>query len=354
MALKVLHLPTSVGGMSWGLAQGERALGLNSEVLVTFGNWLNYEADINLKLDQSSNNIYRLYKLIKTFLSIKSDYDVYHFNYGSSLVDIRRLGLHLIDLPYYSRKAKLFVTYNGCDARQKYSTISRTSCSACHHDDCYNGKCINPKIDKMKIKRINKMARFTNTIFAVNPDLKWHLPEEAIFLPYAISGYETIQYMGSIYKSRTIKIAHAPTNRGCKGSEIILSVLKKLKKKYNIEIMLIENVPHKDALKIYAEADLVIDQLLVGWYGGLAVEVMKMGKPVVCFIREDDLKYIPQDMKDELPIIIANQDNLYEVMAYCIENPKYLRDKAKQSLEYVLKWHDPKYVAGIVKDCYEK
>ena len=32
---------------------------------------------------------------------------------------------------------------------------------------------------------------------------------------------------------------------------------------------------------MYAQADLVVDQVLIGWYGALAVETMAMGKPVI-------------------------------------------------------------------------
>src|SRR6058998_2007963 len=44
-------------------------------------------------------------------------------------------------------------------------------------------------------------------------------------------------------------------------------------------------------------ADLLVDQLLTGWYGAVAVEMMALGKPVVCYLREDDLKFIDSRMR---------------------------------------------------------
>ncbi len=58
-----------------------------------------------------------------------------------------------------------------------------------------------------------------------------------------------------------------------------------MKKYKNIRFEIIENKPNKEAIEIYKKADIVIDQVLVGWYGAFAVEVMKMGKPVAVFIR---------------------------------------------------------------------
>lgn len=64
--MKVLHLPSSIGGNSWGLAQAEKKIGLNSTVLVDSNTWLNYESDICLDLEGKSY-IYSLYKRLKFF-----------------------------------------------------------------------------------------------------------------------------------------------------------------------------------------------------------------------------------------------------------------------------------------------
>ena len=72
-----------------------------------------------------------------------------------------------------------------------------------------------------------------------------------------------------------------------------------------LELLLVEKLSHAEARRVYERADLLVDQLLAGWYGGLAVELMALGKPVVCYIRESDLKFIPPQMQQDLPIINA-------------------------------------------------
>jgi hypothetical protein len=245
------------------------------------------------------------------------------------------------------------VTFNGCDARQRYSTIVRTDYSACHEEDCYGGVCNFRRVDEIKKKRIEKITKYVDQIFAVNPDLLWFLPETARFIPYTVAGFYDLKQGGPVVSGRTLKILHAPTDRGAKGTKYILKALRDLAEKYNnIEIILVEKMRRRDALELYSGADLVIDQLLVGWYGGLAVEVMKMGKPVVCYIREEDLQFIPVAMRDGLPIIRADRYNLFEVLCACIENPGFIRDRAKASVDFVNTWHDPRYVAGIVSQYY--
>ena len=54
----------------------------------------------------------------------------------------------------------------------------------------------------------------------------------------------------------------------------------------------------------------MIDQVLAGWYGGFAVEAMAMGKPVACYIRDEDLAVIPTGMRRQLPLVRVHPDTL--------------------------------------------
>lgn len=350
--MKVLHLPTSTGGNSWGLAQGEKQLGLDSKVLIDSQNWLNYPYDFCMNIN-NYGKIGGLYKRVKTFLDVYKGYDIYHFNFGSSLVDIQSKGIHLWDLPYY--KGKKIMTYNGCDARQKYPTIDRVDFSACHDKKCYRGACYSGKLDLLRSKRINKVSKYVDHIFSLNPDLFNFLPKKATFLPYTIAGWDSI-FPTKYEINDKIKIVHSPTNREAKGSSFILKALKTLQQKYaNIDVEIIENVPYELALKKYREAHIVVDQVLIGWYGAFGVEVMKMGKPLAVFIREEDLKYIPKKMKNDVleTVININPFNIEETLEEYIQNISLLYKKSEASLEYTNRWHDPHYVASLTKKVYE-
>lgn len=355
MTCKVLHLPTSVGGHAWGVAKGERDLGFDSQVLVAANNWLQYPCDIDLGLIESDYRIAKAWKLLKGFIKYRKGYDVYHFNFGSSLLDFPQYGLNLLDLPFYSDTAKIFVTYNGCDARQKYKSIERYEFSACHRDDCYNGVCNEEKKDINKAFRIKKFSRYAEHVFSVNPDILEYLPHKSTFIPYAIANWEQCKFIG-IKSKNVLKIVHAPTNRICKGSDYVLQALKKIQSVYGekVQIRLIENMANSDAMKLYMEADLIIDQLLIGWYGAFAVEAMKMGKPVMCFIRDEDLKYIPPAMAKDCreTIISVTPKTILAKLQEIIENRNCLLSYSKKSSEYVQVWHSPQYVAALVSEYY--
>jgi hypothetical protein len=292
---------------------------------------------------------------VRAFLRYRNEFDVFHFNYGSTLIDFRTIGVHHWDLPYYPKGRKIIFTYNGCDARQKYKTIQRARVASCSQEDCYSGICNSGARDKTREKRIGIVSKYADHIFAVNPDLLYFLPETiTTFLPYSIASWYEIQSIP--YKiDRKIRIVHSPTNRAAKGSHYIIQALENLKKRYDIEIILVNKVPNKEALDIYKRADLIVDQVLAGWYGGLAVEAMKMGKPVAAFVREDDLKFIPEKMAIDLKSAVINLNplSIERVIEEHLQNPQLLYQKSEAGLEYVHKWHDPAYVAWITKSFYE-
>ena len=81
---------------------------------------------------------------------------------------------------------------------------------------------------------------------------------------------------------------HAPSHRGVKGTERVVEAVEQLRGEgIPLELELVEGRPHAEARKAYERADILVDQLLVGWYGAVAVELMALGRPVVCFMDEE-------------------------------------------------------------------
>lgn len=354
---RVLHLPSSVGGHAWGLSRGERTLGLRSDVLSATRNWLDYPADIQLDLDADSGNVRKLAALSGAFLRYRSRYDIFHFNAGSSLLHSPHNGLNQSDLPWYPRGARLFVTYNGCDARQKFPTMARTKVSACHDPRCYHGMCEYGAYDELRRRAIAKMAEHAEHMWALNPDLLHFLPrDKSSFLPYAMSGWDRLAYAPPPL-GKVLRLMHAPTNRAAKGTDAIISAVNRLRASHpgRFEFELIENVSNARALELYAGADIIIDQVLIGWYGGFAVEVMKMGKPVLTRIAKEDLEFVPQAMAADLAEAVINVDpeTIEERLRRCLEDPELLRRTGEAGRAYVERWHEPKYVASLTKARYE-
>ena len=136
------------------------------------------------------------------------------------------------------------------------------------------------------------------------------LPQGAEFLPYATEATLHAKVL-PINETEELVIGHAPTHRITKGTDQIIGAVDRLRAKgYKVRLELIEGLEKADALKKYQEIDLFIDQLVIGWYGVVSLEVMALGKPVICFVEGKGLRFVPTQMLQDLPIINADEITL--------------------------------------------
>lgn len=374
--LRVLHCPTTIGGNPTSLARAEREIGLESRSIAFTDNYLQYPADEFLQnagkpLGGKAFEIKRLNLLMRAI----KDFDVIHFNFGSTMMPMKSLDplrpeaiknsvrnriyqkyldwWEMRDLPILKTfKKAICVTYQGDDARQKKFSLDNFEITAASYvdDDYYP-----PGSDRVKQERIATFDKYADKIYALNPDLLHVLPERAEFLPYASVDVRDWEPVKKDVPSVPV-VLHAPTSRQSKGTDFLIAAVERLRSEnIPLKFTLVEGVSNTEARKVYEGADLLVDQLLIGWYGGLAVELMALGKPVICFIREGDLKFVPRQMRDDLPLINANPDTVYRVLKdwLTIYRDRLPMQGAK-SRAYVEKWHDPTKIAAKLRGDYEE
>ena len=349
--MNILHSPTTTGGNSCGLSKAEKMLGISSDTMVFTSNWLNYPVDIDLhfeKLNRIQKEIKRNLFILKALFK----YDTFNFNFAETLLSYSRFGLNNIDLVLWkiTRKNIVFV-FQGCDMRLKEYSKANYKYSAC--SECSVPLCTKES-DDAKVKKYNKFRKYARKIYSLNPDLINYY-KEAEFLPYASVDMDEWAPVKNRAKNSCINIVHAPTSRDIKGTAYIEEAVRKIKEKHDIKFIMVENIPHEKVKEIYKEADIAVDQLLAGWYGGFAVEMMALGKPVICYIRNEDLKFIPPGMKDDMPVLNTTKENIYDKLLLLVENEKSRRELGEKGREYVEKWHDPvKIVKRLVQEAYSK
>jgi glycosyltransferase involved in cell wall biosynthesis len=145
-------------------------------------------------------------------------------------------------------------------------------------------------------------------------------------------------------------------DRGAKGTRFVVEAIRRLENEgVPVDFRLVEGLQREAARRLYEEADLVVDQVLVGWYGGLAVEAMALGKPVVAYIRDGDLRFVPPELRTELPVIDATPDSLSSVLADWLTSRRgELGELGRRSRAFVERWHDPRAIAARLKGDYEE
>ena len=262
--MKVIHLPTSVGGNPQGISKFLNKLGLKSQTWIYKQNFLNYRAD-KILLRSNSFLINEFSKLLALKYIFK--FDIIFFNFGTGLyrpypftyIKKKQVIKKIFFLIYrlYSNflarievgmlkflKKPIFIQYQGDDARQGDYCIKNYSInyvSRVPKDYFYNFS------DDQKRKNIKFYSKYASKIYALNPDLLNVLPESAEFLPYSHVDLKDWKPSYNQMEKRPLRIGHAPTHRLVKGTDVIIRSINLLKKKYDFEFILIEGLKNIEA-----------------------------------------------------------------------------------------------------------
>lgn len=370
--LRILHCAHLVGGQATSLARAERALGAQSLAVSWQPSVFGYPAD-EILWPEGAGLATQEAARWRLLARAVCDFDVIHYNYGAPILNWGALdGRHRsmgkgvggwyaqmnqwIELPLIKRMRKVIaVTYQGDDARQGDFSRRNFEYSIAHEVD---KDYYSHVTDESKRQRIRTFSEHADLIYALNPDLLHVLPEEAQFLPYAhidLESWRCPQFLSGNTSERTVVI-HAPSHRGAKGTRFILDAVEQLRAEgLKFDFRLVEGLTQLEARELYEQADIVIDQLLAGWYGGFAVEAMALEKPVICYLRRRDFAFLPSEMADELPLIEANPHSITSVLRDWLQRSSIQRrERGRKGRLFVEKWHNPQHIARRLLEDYRQ
>jgi hypothetical protein len=333
VSLRILHAPADVGGNAFELSRAERELGHRSDVAVFASGPFGYGADI--RFDVEHQPIWRRFALRAAFLRrALRDYDVFHYNFGQSVLSLAISGHVLNELTLVRRAGKrILVTYQGCDVRPQ------ASCS------CTNERCT--RESPLRAPRAASFRRAADRVFYLNPDLRHWLPG-ASFVPYSSVNPRKISPVPAPGGEETV-VVHAPTNREAKGTAHVIAAVEGLRAEgVSVRLELVEGVSREEVMRRLAASHIVIDQLHIGWYGGLAVEAMATGRPVLCFIREEEPGDNP--FGSALPIVRTDARSLGADLRALIAAPARRLELGAAGRSFVERHHDPRVIARRILD----
>jgi glycosyltransferase involved in cell wall biosynthesis len=328
-----------IGGQMQLLAETLRKKGYNAHAAAfNETNYAGYQNDYMLGGRGLKNQVKRVLFALRAIFH----YDVFHFFWGVSLLSFWRF--HLLDLPILRfLKKRVIVHFRGRDIlNDKYFEYLL---------DKAQGKLVEPipMSRPDQIKKKNKWEKYADIVLISTPNL-FEVTNNSILCPQVIdlSYWTSVKTLPDIGEKQNIKIVHAPTRRHTKGTEIIIDAVETLKTRgFNVELILLENLHHSQIKEMYEECDFGIDQLLIGWYGKASVELMALGKPVVCYINQNYT-----GLGEDLPIVNANPETLIHELAKLITDKRLREEIGIKAKEYVTKYHDVNKIADQLIKIY--
>ena len=334
---RILHIaPTNISGVPGQLVQTEKQLGFDSRLVTLFRDKRNYFEDICLNLPfidffgtkwikkfVSSPEKCRVTNTIKVPEKIPVEWRPHNI-FEHYLVNFRDFiwndKIENAIQKYHLKEYDVLQLDGGLGFYRNSGFVIEQKKDGKKIICCYTGSDLRtrgviPSIDK--ISDLNVSVEFDH--------LKLHPNIHHVFFPFDCG---PIKKQEQTDHSR-IRIGHAPTNRQAKGSDVILQVLNELYS-YNIEIVLIENLPYEKALELKRTCDIFIDQIGDLGYGINSLESLAMGIPTCSCLAPGFKAHYPDH-----PFVVINAENLKEQVTELILNKDLRRELSAKGREWV-------------------
>jgi len=171
-------------------------------------------------------------------------------------------------------------------------------------------------------------------LLQLHPQLKY------LFLPFDSSKIEQVR---SDDKPTVFRIGHAARNRRLKGTEAVIRAIETLQRKgVPVELVLIENKSHEEAMRLKATCHIAVDQLtdLGGWgYGMSSLEFLAMGIPVITKMRKEYCDFLPDH-----PFENADDNSVEAAIERLVFDVVLRKQRSEQGIAFVKKYHDARVV----------
>jgi glycosyltransferase involved in cell wall biosynthesis len=299
----------NIAGVPWANVQALRGRGVDAKLVVFNRAKLHPDADLDLQRPAG----FARGQLVqwRALARLLPHTDVFHFYFGLTLVP-KRLQFPILRA---LRKKSVF-HYLGSDIRGKTP------------------------------EQLAYGRRAGAQIVGSYDAIRW-VPEADVIPP----GIDLTRYTPTPFAERERPIVlHAPSNRGRKGTEHVIAACAGL----DVDLQIVEGLPHEEARRRYEAADIVVDQLNAGWYGVFAIEAMALAKPVVAYLHEDAVRRTEDAFGVRVPLVPTTKETLADTLRPLVASAADRRRIGAESRAYIEQVHDLHKVADRLLDLYRR
>ena len=347
--MKVLHLPHNVGSKITLTVSALRKLGADARGIA-----------INNRLDHAGEDVhvfnpknfsyfdprkYFEYSSAKRCLNESIAWaDIVHWYYEPVILRTARF----IDLVHRLNKPAV-IEWIGSDIRIGEDLSRHNSYYKKQIEQDYPYRSETKAHSRLMQKKFKDAGFFS----LVRPELEEFIQQDIFPHYHTINNRVNVSSYSPLYPSLSKKkpvIVHPVTARSAKGTSYVLDAIDRLRKKYEFDFILLEGIPHANVILKMSEADILIDQLIIGAFGTTTLEGMALGKPTVCYLDDVLIKKLPSDC----PIVNANPDTIYSALESLLSNPESRNNIGMRSRKYVEEHHDADKIAAQLMKIYEE
>ncbi len=352
--LKILHIAAlNFAGVPYSFYQMHKVVGDHSRIITLHKNDKDFSEDICLNLLLPKSDVAKKWRKKKInlvesqfanslhYFEPKNTFEKYYFLFNDLLrkgivnETIEKYNLNDFDIIHYDGGLDF---YRNSHQAIKWKKEGKKIVCAYYGSDLRSRGLIK---EMDEISDLNITSEYDH--LALKPDLEY------LFYPYDPSELPERK----VINDEKVRIVHSPTNRKFKGTDLIISVLDKIKKEKRIEFLLLENLPRQKVLEVKSTCDICIDQVggTMGGtgYGKAGLETLAMGIPTITNMTDDYAKWLPEN-----PFVIANTaDQLYKILNELIDINDLRNELGKKGKVWAEKYHGFQNVNLRLKELYK-
>jgi len=324
-AMRIVHGASNIAGLPIEISRAQRALGHRSTAVLyrTARGPVPGSVDLERLLEGSRPR--RLWGRSRLLAHLLAGYDVFHFHFHTSYLPLQR------DLPLWRVAGKRIIFHlHGCDIRDPRRMRVEQPVSACAECPV---QCMVPT----KLHLPEAIARYADRVIVSTPDLLDFVPG-AEYIPNPLDSAALPRPLPArLADGRKYVVVHAPTERAIKGTRHLEAAIEGLRAEgVPVRLQLLEGLPREQMLRACLEADIAVDQLLIGWFGLFALEMMALGKPVIAYIRPGLERFAPG-----LPVVSAEPATIAATLRALLLDAGRRERLAEDGPAYVARAHNP-------------
>ena len=206
------------------------------------------------------------------------------------------------------------------------------------HNGYLNGDALVPPLAKRWSRDLG------GPVFVSTLDLLDDLPS-ATWLPVVV-GADSFRPAPPVLRRRRPVVVHVPSNPFLKGTSVIEPVLRRMHSQGVVEYRRLDNMPSAFVGDFIREADVVVDQIVLGNPGVLAAEAMASGRLVLAHIAPHVRARFPVAP----PVVEATPDTFESVLRAVARDPQAYRETAELGPLFAERLHSGALSAQVLAD----
>jgi glycosyltransferase involved in cell wall biosynthesis len=358
------------------LAKGLAELGCEAHSLAYAVGYDQRKPDFIVDLDGHRTAAGKLAAMKLAFLRWGFHFDIYHFHFGSSFFGApffakprpatvadaeartarvaARGWWRQADLPILRALGKrMAFHFHGCEIRDRARMIAAHRLATCTECEPF---CLPREQERSRALA----AKFGDRTFFSTLDLRESVPGGE-HLPLAIEAARweraaldrplpELDRRDGVRGPVVIAHGHAPAYSRIKGTRHLIAAVERLRAEFpRVELRLIDSQPWDTMPAFVAGCDILVDQMMMGWYGLFAIEGMAESRTVVSYLRDDLRPQYP-----DCPIVSATPDTLHAVLRELVRDPARRIALGERGARFARERHDLRVVGGRLLRIYRE